>query len=194
MDLRSRLHDLWCPVHARGGLHPAQGGAHPHRRVLRALVGEDTGHDRCGRLPALLLPRHGVLPVRRSRRGVVSLGDRRAYGPPDRERAVADVTPQGRDPADRFPPAAPGRLRADPMRAGDPGARPVSQELLGFVLFGVFFVAIFAGFPIAFTLMFLSLALGYFAFGDMVFYLAVFHTIGLIKEQVLVAVPLFIFM
>src|SRR4030095_138931 len=42
--------------------------------------------------------------------------------------------------------------------------------------------------------MFLSLALGYFAFGDMVFYLAVFHTIGLIKEQVLVAVPLFIFM
>jgi tripartite ATP-independent transporter DctM subunit len=80
------------------------------------------------------------------------------------------------------------------MRSGDPGARPVSQELLGFVLFGVFFVAIFAGFPIAFTLMFLSLALGYFAFGDMVFYLAVFHTIGLIKEQVLVAVPLFIFM
>jgi tripartite ATP-independent transporter DctM subunit len=70
----------------------------------------------------------------------------------------------------------------------------VSHELLGFVLFGVFFVAIFAGFPIAFTLMFLSLALGYFALGDMVFYLAVFQTIGLIKEQVLVAVPLFIFM
>jgi len=80
------------------------------------------------------------------------------------------------------------------MRASDPGARPVSHELLGFVLFAVFFVAIFAGFPIAFTLMFLSLAFGYFALGDMVFYLAVFQTIGLIKEQVLVAVPLFIFM
>jgi tripartite ATP-independent transporter DctM subunit len=80
------------------------------------------------------------------------------------------------------------------MRAGVAGARQVSHELLGFVLFGVFFVAIFAGFPIAFTLMFLSLALGYFAFGGMVFYLAVFQTIGLIKEQVLVAVPLFIFM
>ena len=37
----------------------------------------------------------------------------------------------------------------------------MSHELLGFVLFGVFFVAIFAGFPIAFTLMFLSLAFGY---------------------------------
>jgi tripartite ATP-independent transporter DctM subunit len=80
------------------------------------------------------------------------------------------------------------------MRASAAGARQVSHELLGFVLFGVFFVAIFAGFPIAFTLMFLSLALGYFAFGGMVFYLAVFQTIGLIKEQVLVAVPLFIFM
>jgi tripartite ATP-independent transporter DctM subunit len=80
------------------------------------------------------------------------------------------------------------------MRASDPGAHPVSHELLGFVLFAVFFVAIFAGFPIAFTLMFLSLAFGYFALGDMVFYLAVFQTIGLIKEQVLVAVPLFIFM
>ena len=79
------------------------------------------------------------------------------------------------------------------MRSSDPGA-PVSHELLGFVLFGVFFVAIFAGFPIAFTLMFISLAFGYFALGDIVFYLAVFQTIGLIKEQVLVAVPLFIFM
>jgi tripartite ATP-independent transporter DctM subunit len=80
------------------------------------------------------------------------------------------------------------------MWAGDPGPLPVSHELLGFILFAVFFAAIFAGFPIAFTLMFLSLAMGYFALGDMVFYLAVFQTIGLIKEQVLVAVPLFIFM
>ena len=50
------------------------------------------------------------------------------------------------------------------------------------------------GFPIAFTLLFLSLAFGYLAFGDIVFYLTVLHTIGLMKEQVLVAVPLFIFM
>ena len=52
------------------------------------------------------------------------------------------------------------------MRAGDPAARTVSHELVGFILLGVFFVAIFAGFPIAFTLMFLSLAFGYLALGD----------------------------
>ena len=70
----------------------------------------------------------------------------------------------------------------------------MSHELLGFVLLGVFFLAIFAGFPIAFTLTFLSLAFGFFALGDMVFYLVVLQTIGLMKEQVLAAVPLFIFM
>jgi tripartite ATP-independent transporter DctM subunit len=80
------------------------------------------------------------------------------------------------------------------VRAGHPRAPPLSPELLGFVLLGVFFVAIFAGFPIAFTLIFLSLAFGYFALGDMVFYLAVFQTLGLMKEEVLAAVPLFIFM
>jgi len=70
----------------------------------------------------------------------------------------------------------------------------VSHELLGFVLLGVFFFAIFVGFPIAFTLIFLSLTFGYLALGGMVFYLTVFQTIGLMKEEVLAAVPLFIFM
>jgi tripartite ATP-independent transporter DctM subunit len=70
----------------------------------------------------------------------------------------------------------------------------VSPELTGFVLLGVFFVAIFIGFPVAFTLIVLSLAFGYFTLGDMVSYLAVFQTIGLMKEEVLAAVPLFIFM
>jgi tripartite ATP-independent transporter DctM subunit len=70
----------------------------------------------------------------------------------------------------------------------------VSPELLGFVLLGAFFVAIFIGFPVAFTLIVLSLAFGYFTLGDMVSYLTVFQTIGLMKEEVLAAVPLFIFM
>ena len=70
----------------------------------------------------------------------------------------------------------------------------MSHELLGFVLLGVFFFAIFVGFPIAFTLIFLSLTFGYLALGGMVFYLTVFQTIGLMKEEVLAAVPLFIFM
>jgi tripartite ATP-independent transporter DctM subunit len=70
----------------------------------------------------------------------------------------------------------------------------VSHELVGFVLLGVFFFAIFIGFPVAFTLICLSLTFGYFALGDMVFYLTVLQTIGLMKEEVLAAVPLFIFM
>ena len=80
------------------------------------------------------------------------------------------------------------------MLASHAGQRPVSPELLGFLLLGIFFIAIFAGFPIAFTLLFLSLGFGYAAMGEVVFYLSVLHTIGLMKEQVLVAVPLFIFM
>ena len=70
----------------------------------------------------------------------------------------------------------------------------MSHEILGFVLLGVFLFAIFIGFPVSFTLIFLSLAFGYFALGDMVFYLTVLQTIGLMKEEVLAAVPLFIFM
>ena len=70
----------------------------------------------------------------------------------------------------------------------------MSHEILGFVLLIVFLFAIFIGFPVSFTLIFLSLAFGYFALGDMVFYLTVLQTIGLMKEEVLAAVPLFIFM
>jgi len=70
----------------------------------------------------------------------------------------------------------------------------MSHELLGFILLGTFLFAIFIGFPVSFTLIFLSLTFGYFALGDMVFYLTVLQTIGLMKEEVLAAVPLFIFM
>jgi len=70
----------------------------------------------------------------------------------------------------------------------------VSPELLGFVLLGVFFGAIFIGFPVAFTLIVLSLAFGYFALGGIVSFLSVFQTLGLMKEEVFAAVPLFIFM
>ena len=53
---------------------------------------------------------------------------------------------------------------------------------------------IFVGFPISFTLLFLALVIGYFGLGTIVFDLAFFQTIGLMKEQTLAAVPLFIFM
>ncbi len=66
--------------------------------------------------------------------------------------------------------------------------------LLGAVMLVVLIFAIFIGFPISFTLLFLALAFGYFGLGQMVFSLAYFQTIGLMKEELLAAVPLFIFM
>jgi tripartite ATP-independent transporter DctM subunit len=70
----------------------------------------------------------------------------------------------------------------------------MSGEYLGLVLLGALLAGIFAGFPIAFTLIILSVVFGYIGFGDTVFYLMVFQTIGLMKEETLAAVPLFIFM
>src|SRR5690242_8954965 len=53
---------------------------------------------------------------------------------------------------------------------------------------------IFIGFPISFTLLFLALSFGYVGLGARVFDLAYFQTIGMMKEEVFAAVPLFIFM
>jgi tripartite ATP-independent transporter DctM subunit len=70
----------------------------------------------------------------------------------------------------------------------------VSGEFLGLILLAALLTGIFVGFPIAFTLIILSIVFGYIGFGDTVFYLMVFQTIGLMKEETLAAVPLFIFM
>jgi tripartite ATP-independent transporter DctM subunit len=66
--------------------------------------------------------------------------------------------------------------------------------LLGLVMLLVMIGAIFIGFPISFTLLFLALAFGFFGLGEVVFSLAYFQTIGMMKEELLAAVPLFIFM
>ena len=65
---------------------------------------------------------------------------------------------------------------------------------LGLMMLFVMLGAIFIGFPISFTLLFLALAFGYFGLGAVVFDLAYFQTIGMMKEELLAAVPLFIFM
>jgi len=70
----------------------------------------------------------------------------------------------------------------------------VNPEILGLVLLAALLTGIFVGFPIAFTLIVLSVVFGYIGFGETVFYLMVFQTIGLMKEETLAAVPLFIFM
>ena len=67
--------------------------------------------------------------------------------------------------------------------------------LLGLIMLVVMIGAIFIGFPISFTLLFLAFAFGYFGLGEAtVFSLAYFQTIGMMKEELLAAVPLFIFM
>jgi len=67
-------------------------------------------------------------------------------------------------------------------------------EVLGLIMLTALIFVIFIGFPIAFTLLFLALVFGYFSMGAIVFDLAYFQTIGMMKEEVLAAVPLFIFM
>jgi tripartite ATP-independent transporter DctM subunit len=66
--------------------------------------------------------------------------------------------------------------------------------LVGMVMLIVMLFAIFIGFPISFTLLFLALTFGYLGLGDVVFSLAYFQTIGMMKEELLAAVPLFILM
>jgi len=70
----------------------------------------------------------------------------------------------------------------------------MSPELLGAIMLVVMLGAIFIGFPISFTLLLLALIFGWVGLGDRAFYIMVFQTIGLMKEEVLAAVPLFIFM
>jgi tripartite ATP-independent transporter DctM subunit len=70
----------------------------------------------------------------------------------------------------------------------------MSPEILGLCMVGALFVAILLGFPIAFTLILLGLVVGYIGFGDVVFYLMTLQIFGAMRESVLAAVPLFLFM
>jgi tripartite ATP-independent transporter DctM subunit len=65
---------------------------------------------------------------------------------------------------------------------------------IGLIMLIVLLGAIFIGVPISFTLLFLAFAFGYLGLGATVFDLAYFQIIGLMKEELLAAVPLFIFM
>ncbi len=70
----------------------------------------------------------------------------------------------------------------------------MSPEHLGLVLLFALLTTIFLGFPIAFTLIMLAVVFGYIGMGQRVFDLMVFQTFGLMKEEVLAAAPLFLFM
>ena len=65
---------------------------------------------------------------------------------------------------------------------------------LGVLMLGLFIVFIMFGFPIAFTLMALGVGFGYMAMGDTIFALVVQRTYSVMASDVLVSIPLFIFM
>jgi tripartite ATP-independent transporter DctM subunit len=65
---------------------------------------------------------------------------------------------------------------------------------LGVIMLGVFILTILLGFPIAFTLVALAVGFGYLAIGDAIFPTMVLRAYGVMSNQVLIAVPLFLFM
>lgn len=70
----------------------------------------------------------------------------------------------------------------------------MSDPALGLALLCSFIFAIALGFPIAFTLMALGLGFGYPGMGDIIFNLFVQRTYAIMTNEVLIAVPLFVFM
>jgi tripartite ATP-independent transporter DctM subunit len=65
---------------------------------------------------------------------------------------------------------------------------------LGVLMLVLFIAFIMLGFPIAFTLMALGVGFGYWAMGDIIFNLVVQRTYSVMANDVLVSIPLFIFM
>lgn len=70
----------------------------------------------------------------------------------------------------------------------------MSPEALGLLSLAALFVVIFAGFPIAFTLIFLALVFGYIGFENQVFYLMILQVFSVMRDPTLAAVPFFLFM
>jgi len=78
----------------------------------------------------------------------------------------------------------------------------VSDPAVALLMLGLFIFVILLGFPIAFTLMAMGVGFGYYAyhqpglafFDNRVFYLFTQNTYGVMSSDVLVAVPLFLFM
>src|SRR6266516_4581304 len=70
----------------------------------------------------------------------------------------------------------------------------MSPEALGLLMLSLMVVAIMIGFPTAFTLMSLGITFGFLGMGFLVFDLAVQRVFFIMQNDVLVAIPLFLFM
>ena len=71
----------------------------------------------------------------------------------------------------------------------------MGTEIIGLIMIGVMLFAIFAGYPISFTLIFLGFVFGAIGFGaDLSFFLMTLQFNSVMLDQTLAAVPLFVFM
>ena len=83
----------------------------------------------------------------------------------------------------------------DILEGGFKGAGGIPPTIIGVIMIGVMLGAIFVGFPISFTLIFLAFSFGAWGFGGkLVFYLQTLQFNSVMLEQTLAAVPLFVFM
>jgi tripartite ATP-independent transporter DctM subunit len=70
----------------------------------------------------------------------------------------------------------------------------MSPEVLGLIMLGLLVITIMIGFPTAFTLMALGITFGFIGIGFVIFELVVQRTFFVMQNDVLVAIPLFLFM
>ena len=70
----------------------------------------------------------------------------------------------------------------------------MSDPVLGMVMLGSFILVVLLGFPVAFTLMAMGIGFGYLSLEMRVFDLLVQRTYAVMANDVLISVPLFIFM
>lgn len=71
----------------------------------------------------------------------------------------------------------------------------MENEIIGLLMIGAMLFAIFVGFPISFTLIFLGIVFGAWGFGmKLTIFLMTLQFYGSMMEQTLAAVPLFVFM
>ncbi|GAB4067527.1 TRAP transporter large permease subunit [Ancylobacter sonchi] len=70
----------------------------------------------------------------------------------------------------------------------------LSDPALGILMLVLFLIFLMLGFPIAFTLMALGVGFGYFTQGDSIFSLFVQRTYSVMANDVLISIPLFLFM
>ena len=70
----------------------------------------------------------------------------------------------------------------------------LERRALGVLMLALFIFFIMLGFPIAFTLMAMGVGFGYCAMGDAIFQLVVQRTYSIMTNDVLISIPLFMFM